>query len=69
MGKMAGTVELMLFLALVYVGWQLNEIRKISRACYVEISMARWENGRLVRAQDKSQRLSSLRREIENRSV
>lgn len=58
---MLGTIEfLALFLALVYNGWQLSEIRKISKACYVELVTARWENGCSVRIKDERERLSSV---------
>lgn len=55
------------FLAIVallaYNGWQLNEIRKISRACYVELNTTRWENGKSVRAKDQGEGLTALRRQ------
>lgn len=57
---MVRIVEILIFLALVYNGWQLNQIRKISRACYIELNTTRWENGLLVRAQDKGQGLSAV---------
>lgn len=57
---------LALFLVLCYCAWQLNEIRRISRACYVELSTARWEKGRSVRAKDQLQGLSTVGRETKN---
>lgn len=47
---------------LAYNGWQLNEIRKVSRACYVELNTTRWENGKrsgLV-AENQDERLSAI---------
>jgi hypothetical protein len=53
---MAWTIEVAaLSLALLYNGWQLNEIRRISWACYVELSTARWETGKLARSEKQQQ--------------
>lgn len=61
---MLGPVEfLALFLALVYNGWQLNEIRRISKACYLELSLGRWESGKLGRAEQQLQGATPLRRQ------
>lgn len=51
-------------LLLLHNGWQLNEIRKISRACYVELNTTRWENGKSVRAKDESEGLAAIRRQL-----
>lgn len=70
MGKggvtVAEAVEYLLLIALVANAWQLNEIRKISRACYIELTMTRWENGRLVRAKNQGEGLSSVGRQAED---
>jgi hypothetical protein len=52
-----------LFLVLCYNAYNLNEIRKISRACFVELNTARWENGVSVRAKDQGESLTPLRRQ------
>lgn len=66
---MAEAVEWGIFLALIYNAWQLNEIRKISRACYIELNTARWENGRSVRAKDQREGLASVGRQIKDLTV
>jgi hypothetical protein len=55
-----------LFAVLCYNGWNLNEIRKIVRACYVELNTARWENGRSVRSKDHGEGLAALRGQAED---
>jgi hypothetical protein len=55
-----------LLLTLVYNAWQLNEIRKISRACYVELTMTRWETGRSGRSQQSTQSSPALGGQREN---
>jgi hypothetical protein len=52
-----------LFLVLCYNAYNLNEIRKISRACFIELNTTRWENGASVRAKDQGKSLSPLRRQ------
>jgi hypothetical protein len=42
--------------------YNLNEIRKISQACYAELNSARWENGaRLSVAQQQKKGVAPLR--------
>lgn len=45
---------------LAYNAWQLGEIRKLHRACYVELTTARWEQGALARAQNNAERSAPL---------
>jgi hypothetical protein len=52
-----------LFSVLCYNAYCLNEIRKISKACYVELNTTRWENGRSVRAKDQAESLTPIRRQ------
>jgi hypothetical protein len=53
-----------IFGVLCYNAYCLNEIRKISNACYVELNTTRWENGRSVRiAKDQVESLSPVRRQ------
>jgi hypothetical protein len=52
-----------LFVVLCYNAYSLNEIRKILRACFVELNTARWESGVLLRAKDQGQSLPPLRRQ------
>jgi hypothetical protein len=66
---MDGAFFVLLFVALAWNGWQLNEIRKLTRASYVELATARWENGRSVRAKDQRERPSSVGRQGENLPV
>jgi hypothetical protein len=55
-----------LALALLYNGWQLNEIRRISRACYVELSMSRWEIGKSGRTEQRAQGASAVGGKLHN---
>ena len=52
-----------LLLVLVYCAWQLTQIRRLARGCYVELSTARWEAGRSGRAKDNLQSLPPVRRQ------
>lgn len=66
---MIQAAEVLFIGALLFNGWQLNEIRKISRACYVELTTGRWEAGQLIRAQDKKQSPPSRSREAHDLPV
>lgn len=59
---MLGGVEFLLILALLHNGWQLNQIRKVSKACYMELNTARWEAGKLERAKDQGKSLTTVGR-------
>jgi hypothetical protein len=54
---------LALFCVLCYNAYNLNEIRKISAACFVELNTARWENGASLRAKDQGKSFPPLRRQ------
>jgi hypothetical protein len=45
--------------------YNLNEIRKISKACYAELNTARWERGKrlVVVAQQEQESSAPLRRQ------
>jgi hypothetical protein len=63
---MADAVDLILLMGLGVNIWHLNEIRKLLEACHLELNTARWERGRLLRAQQNSQAFSSVSREAED---
>ncbi len=53
-----------LFVVLCFNAYNLNEIRKISRACYVELNTTRWETGmRSAATQNQQEGFSPLRRQ------
>jgi hypothetical protein len=55
-----------LLLVLVYCAWQLTQISRLARGCYVELSTARWENGQAARANQQQPSLSPLAGKGEN---
>lgn len=48
-----------LLLVLVYCAWQLTQISRLARGCYVELSTARWENGHAARAKEQQPSLAA----------
>lgn len=50
-----------LLLVSVYNAWQLAQLRRLARGCYVELSTARWERGKLLRAEEQLQGLAPFR--------
>lgn len=63
---MGDALEIVLVACLGSHLWHLHEIRKLLVACCVELSTARWERGRLLRAQQDSQPLPPVRRQAED---
>lgn len=49
-----------LILILVYCAYRLTQISRLARGCYVELSTARWENGRAARAHEQQPGLPVL---------
>lgn len=56
-------LEAALFGGLCWNAYELHQIRKISRACYVELNTARWESGmRSIVAKEPQEGSATLRR-------
>lgn len=51
-----------LLLVLVYCAWQLTQIRRLARGCYVELSTVRWQNSLSGRSKEGLERLPPLAR-------
>jgi hypothetical protein len=47
-------------LVLIYCAWRLTQIRKLVLGCYVELSTARWEIGKSIRAKNHLESLTPL---------
>lgn len=50
----------LLLLVMLYCAWRLTQIRKLVLGCYVELSTARWEIGKSLRAKNHLEGLTPL---------
>lgn len=53
-------------LVLIYCAWRLTQISVLARGCYVELSTARWENGKAARAKEQEPGFAPLGGERED---